>query len=201
MKYPMTKQTGFTLIEVLIAFIILSVGLLAIVNLQATSKQYTHQAMQRTLAVSYAESIIERVRANPTGLLSYTGATVGGGSIEEEPNPSCTNVTCTNLELAAHDLWIFEQKMDGSAATLIEDGNAINTGGLIGPTMCMNFTPRAGLNRTGFLTVRVQWTGLQSISDAVTGAGENCDANVGPGTDPFRRQIVINTYVVDETEL
>lgn len=201
MNSKQITQKGFTLIEVLIAFIILSVGLLAIVNLQATSKQYTHQSMQRSLAVSYAESVIERVRANPLALLNYTGATIGGGTIADEPSPNCTNVTCTSLELSDHDLWIFEQKMDGTAATIDDNGTAVSTTGLINPTMCMNFTPRAGLNRTGFLTVRIQWIGLQSISDAVTDAGTNCDADSAPGSDPFRRQIVINTYVVDETEL
>jgi len=56
-------QKGFSLLEVLIAFIILAVGLLGIVNLQAMSKQFTHQASQRTIAVSLADAIVERIRA------------------------------------------------------------------------------------------------------------------------------------------
>ena len=209
MRIHSVNQNGFTLIEVLIAFIILSVGLLAIVSLQATSKQYTHQAMQRSLAVSYAESIIERIRANPAALLTYTGAgTIGGGTINAEPNPNCVNVNCTSAQLATNDLYVFEQKMDGAAATVTEpDASITNATGLIGPNMCMNFAPRGAtatgpaLVRTGFLTVRIQWTGLQSISDAVTVDGTNCDPNVAANSDPFRRQIVINTYIVDETEL
>jgi type IV pilus assembly protein PilV len=197
----MSRNSGFTLIEVLIAFIILAVGLLAIVSLQGTSKQYTHQAMQRSLAVSHAESIIERIRANPTALLTYTGAaTIGGGSIVNEPNPSCTDVFCTNVQLATHDMWVFEQKLDGSASSITEAGVTTNTSGLIAPLACMDFTPRAPLTRTGFLTIRIQWTGLQELSDAVTVAGTNC-GGADAGDDPFRRQVVVNTYVIDETEL
>ncbi len=195
------KQQGFTLIEVLIAFIILAVGLLAIVSLQASSKQNTHQAMQRSLAVSYAESLIERIRANPTGIATYVAqGTIGGASIVAQPQ-TCTDNFCTVAQLAANDMWVLEQKLDGAAATLTDGGVTTNTTGLINPRLCMVFTNRAPLVNTGFLTVRIQWQGLASISDAVTTAGTNCDAAVAAGTDPFRRQIELNTYIIDETEL
>lgn len=198
----MTKrQNGFTLIEVLIAFIILAVGLLAIVSLQASSKQNTHQAMQRSLAVSYAESIIERIRANPTAIATYVAqGTIGGGSIEAQPQ-TCIDTFCNVTQLAQNDMWVLEQKLDGAAATITDGGVTTNTTGLIAPTLCMVFTNRAGLVNSGFLTVRVQWQGLASISDAVTTAGDNCDAAVAANSDPFRRQIELNTYIIDETEL
>ena len=196
------QQKGFTLIEVLIAFVILSVGLLGIVNLQAMSKTFTHQAMQRTMAVSLADAIVERIRVNPAGLAVYTGsATVGGGTKGAEPAPNCTTAICSSAQLATHDLWEWEQNMDGATVT----AGGANTSGLIAPQACFNFTPRvvAGgsvMARTGFLTVRIQWTGLNAISDAVTVAGTNCNAT-GPNLDVFRRQVAITTYVIDEAEL
>lgn len=200
-------QAGFTLIEVLIAFIILAVGLLAIVSLQATSKQYTHQSMQRTLAVSYAESIIERMRANPTALATYiardTNNPLGGGTINAEPAPDCSEANpCSPTEVAAHDLWVFEQKMDGAAATIGPVGAEVSTTGLTDARMCMTFTANGppGTGRTGFLTVRIQWIGLHDISDAVTVAGTNCNAAIPVNSEAARRQIVMNTYIADETE-
>ena len=195
------RQTGFTLIEVLIAFVILSVGLLGIVSLQAMSKTFTHQAVQRTQAVSLADAIIERIRVNPTGLLTYTAsATVGGGTLgglAGEPVPNCSSAACNNIQLAVHDLWEWEQNMDGASVT----AGGANAAGLIAPQACFSFVPRAGLAMTGFLTVRVLWTGLNSISDAVTVAGTNCNAAVAENTDRFRRQVVVTTYVIDELEL
>lgn len=193
------KQKGFTLIEVLIAFVILSVGLLSIVSLQAMSKTFTHQALQRTMAVSLADSIVERIRTNPGALLTYTAsATVGGGTKGVEPAPTCMgNAICSNVELATHDLWEWEQNMDGATVTAA----GANASGLITPQACFNFTARAGMARTGFLTVRIQWKGLNSISDAVTVAGTNCNAGTAANSDPFRRQVVVTTYVIDETEL
>lgn len=192
------QQNGFTLIEVLIAFVILSVGLLGIVNLQAMSKTFTHQAVQRSIAVNLADSIIERIRVNPTALLTYTGsATAGGATKGAEPAPNCSTAVCNNTQLAIHDLWEWEQNMDGATVTV----GAANTSGLISPQACFNFVARAGMVRTGFLTVRVQWTGLNSISDAVTVAGTNCNGAVAANTDDFRRQVMVTTYVVDEAEL
>lgn len=195
------NSKGFTLLEVLIAFIILAVGILAIVSLQASSKQNTHQAMQRSLAVSYAESIIERIRANPTAINDYVAVgTVGSGTFSDQPQ-TCTDTFCTSLQIAENDMRVLQDKLDGAAATLTIGGQTTNTTGLIEPRLCMEFTPRAGLANTGFLTVRVQWQGLASISDAVTTNGDNCNGGPAAGEDPFRRQIELNTYVIDETEL
>ena len=201
------KQIGFTLIEVLIAFIILSVGLLAIVSLQATSKQNTHQAMQRSLAVSYAESIIERIRANPTAVTDYVAVgTIGsaeGGIYTQEQPISCTNNACSPLELAENDMLVLQNKLVGTASTISENNVISNTTGLISPLLCMTFQPRTNpaLQNTGFLTVRIQWQGLASISDPVTDASDVCNGGENAGEDPFIRQIVLNTYVIDETEL
>jgi len=192
-----SRQSGFTLIEVLVSFIILAVGLLGIVNLQAMSKKFTHQAAQRTMAVSFADAIVERIRSNPGALLTYTGsATVGGGTIEAEPSPDCTTGTCSSAELASHDLWEWEQAIDGAAIKLGDDSNA---SGLISPLACFSFTPRAGMARSGFLTVRIQWTGLNSLSDATAGGTVCTGGDVND--DPFRRQVQVNTYVIDEAEL
>ena len=62
-------QKGFTLIEVLIAFIILSFGLLGAVALQAKAKQASFDSMQRAAAVALGNDIIQRIRANDTAQL------------------------------------------------------------------------------------------------------------------------------------
>ena len=67
MQSSQTKvQRGFTLIEVLIAFIILSFGLLGAVALQAKAKQASFDSMQRAAAVALGNDIVQRIRANDT---------------------------------------------------------------------------------------------------------------------------------------
>lgn len=198
-------QKGFTLLETLIAFVILSVGLLGIVNLQAMSKKFTHQAVQRSLAVSFADAIVERIRINPTAIGTYiTAATagtaaVGGATLGTQPVPTCYDTAvCDSVQLATQDLWKWEQALDGSSSV---SADGANTAGLISPKACFDaFVPRAGMLRTGFLTVRVQWTGLNRLSDAVNVANTNCNGTAA-NNDPFRRQVVVTTYIIDETEI
>ena len=70
-KNTMYKQRGFSLIEALVAFLILYVGMLGIASLQMISLKAGKTAELRTLAVIKAEEALERIRNNPTGVLSY----------------------------------------------------------------------------------------------------------------------------------
>ena len=59
------KASGFTLIEVLIALIILSVGMLGIAGLYVHSMQAGRTSILRHNAVTLAGDIADRIRANP----------------------------------------------------------------------------------------------------------------------------------------
>lgn len=59
------KCTGFTLIEVLVAALVMSVGLLGLAGLQMTSLKNTHAAAMTSEASILASSMADRVRANP----------------------------------------------------------------------------------------------------------------------------------------
>lgn len=58
---------GFSLIEVLVALLVLSIGLLGLAALQATGFKYNSDAYYRTQASILAYDIIDRMRANPKG--------------------------------------------------------------------------------------------------------------------------------------
>lgn len=191
------RHRGFTLIEALIAFVILSVGLLGIVSLQTLSKTSQHHAVQRTRAVTLADGIVERIRINPAGLETYNIGLnpVGLDPNSPEPDPNCHATACDPNELAVHDLWAWEQSLVGAMVTA--DGD--NAGGLVEPRGCIVFTPTAGRARTGQLEVIIQWRGLQASRDAVQ-AGEAACGGDDAGEDIFRRQLVTSTFVVDETE-
>ena len=186
-------ERGFTLIEVLIAFVILSVGLLGIVSLQAIAKTSQHLAIQHSRAVTLADAIVERVRVNPTGMATYDirWSPVGDGTRSFE---DCT-AGCTPTQLANYDLWAWDQALLGSGAKIGTD----TVTGLIQPRGCIVFAPESGKVGTGRLSVIIQWRGLHESSDAVRGSEPIC-GGVAAGTDNFRRQVVVNTYVVDEKE-
>ncbi len=55
---------GLSLIELLVALLVASVGLLAFASLQAASLRHTHITQRRVVATLLAEDFIERLRAN-----------------------------------------------------------------------------------------------------------------------------------------
>jgi len=58
------KSAGFSLLEVLVALLVLSVGLLGLAALQAVALKSNHGAYQRSQATFLAYDIIDRMRAN-----------------------------------------------------------------------------------------------------------------------------------------
>ncbi len=95
---------GFSLIEVLIALLVLSIGLLGLANLQGQSISSSYNAHLRTQATSLAHSVIDRMRANrelATESASYQ-------TVFEMPPPAaaidCNINDCTPVQIASYDL-------------------------------------------------------------------------------------------------
>ncbi len=94
---------GFTLVEVLIALIIMSVGMLGIAGLYVHSMQAGRTSLFRHNAVIMAGDIADRIRANPRAAVAYIGAGADNG---------CVNggVNCTPAQMAAHDILLWDQQ-------------------------------------------------------------------------------------------
>lgn len=60
----MKRQNGFSLVEVLVTMLVVSIGLLGIAGLIATSMKNNHSAQSRSQASVLANDIIDRMRAN-----------------------------------------------------------------------------------------------------------------------------------------
>lgn len=198
-KCPFTwVERGFTLVEVLVAVAVLSIGLLGVASLQGLSKKANQQAYQRTLATHLVDGIIERIRSNPRGAASYHTGTanyLGGKTTPPaEPSPTCLTSACTPAQLAAHDRWEWERAIDGAAITV----GGSDVGGLVLPKGCIVFTATGGKTNTGTLSVLLSWSGLTDTVDAVASGETAC----GPaaGSDARRRQVAVNTFVSDLTE-
>ena len=183
----MNRQRGFNLVEVMVSVLIMTVGGLA--GTQITAKRVGHEAVQRTTASNLALEILERIRANPQALSGYATTALGGGSITATPTPDCSSTTCTPTELAAYDLWEWEQALDGATALRDVDGDDVAVGGLITPTACVSVVAAS-------VTVAVAWKGYQVLSNPTS---DNCGSGAGKyGTDDNQRQVlVINSFVTD----
>ncbi len=183
------KLQGFSLLELLIALIVFSIGLLAIAGLQTVSKQANYEAIQRTTAAQVANGLLEDMRTNGNGIDVYSAAPqLGGGVIGAEPVPNCRDGSeCNAAQKAAHDLWFWEQVLDGN----LETNAGIAAGGLVLPALCVTSPVGGG---AGVYTVTIVWRGTASISSNVA---DPCGAASGDygAQNEFRRIVQIPTFI------
>ena len=117
-KKIVSSQYGFSLIEALVAFLILSIGMLGIASLQLLSLKAGHTASLRTVAVIKIEEMFERIRNNPTVLdPAVTGTyTVGDGGTGSDN--SCNDYGpinyCSRADLASDDIYRWKTDLENS---------------------------------------------------------------------------------------
>src|SRR5690606_34451064 len=70
LSHPFRRETGATLIEVLVAMVVLAIGLLGLAVLQATSVQSMHSDYYRSQATLLANDLADRKRAKLTEALT-----------------------------------------------------------------------------------------------------------------------------------
>lgn len=187
------NQQGSSLIEVLVSLIVFSVALLGLANLQVVSKQNNHDSVQRLTATLLAKDIISKMRSNATALGDYVSAngsrTLGRTSISAEPNPNCRGAAnaCTTTQLALHDLWEWEQAIDGSSET--KAGSSV--GGMLLPTGCLT---GSGTGDAGVYTIAIAWRGKVKLRNSER---SNCGTDTGlyGSENEYRRVIVVETFI------
>ena len=104
MRNPTKKyslwQAGSTLIEVLISLLIFSGGMLGIAGVQGVSLRANQAAYYRTLATTYTQDIVERMRANTAGVDAGNYNNIAGAA-----TANCFTATgCNRAQMAAQDV-------------------------------------------------------------------------------------------------
>jgi len=182
-------QRGFSLLELLVSLVVFSVGLLSIAGLQTVSKQANFEALQRTSASQVAYGLLEDMRMNGDGIPVYLAAgELGNGSLGLEPAPNCTaGAPCNAAQKAAHDLWVWEQAIDGN----LETNGGAGTGGLVQPTLCITGPVGGG---AGIYQVTIAWRGTASLNSVNGDACGSAGGKYGSGNE-FRRIIQVPTFI------
>jgi len=136
-----TRLAGFTLIEILIALVIFSIGLLGLAGMQLRGSEGTNTAYFRSQATLLANDMAERMHANQQGVMddAYMDLDTDGICTEaNRPNPFCASrdgtpaAACTPTEMAVFDLYTLAcntQRLPAGRLTVIcndPDGDLTN---------------------------------------------------------------------------
>lgn len=73
MNRTLKLQLGFSMIEVLITLLLVCIGVLGMVALQGKAIAYTQDSVQRNVAATLANDLVELMRAKPDGLPASSG--------------------------------------------------------------------------------------------------------------------------------
>ncbi len=157
---------GFALIEVLVTIVLLSIGLLGLVALQARTALAQMEAYQRTQALILAQDMADRIAANVANAARYAGDDYGTG-----PASSCSGLSGYDFDRCA-----WSNAIRGSSERL----GTLAVGTLQAGRGCV------AVGAAGRLEVIVAWQGQWPTVAPAVSCGQD-----DYGAEAYRRAIVV----------
>lgn len=171
---------GFSMVEVLVALLIVTFGLLGLAGLQLKLQTSEMESYQRAQALVLLGDMSERIVANNSNAASYVSSgTIGTGDAQPA---SCTGLAAGS---AARDLCEWSNELKGSAETTTAAGNV---GAMAGARGCVTQIqapdPTAGVCLPGVYQVAVAWQGIAQTALPSIACGQN-----QYGAESYRRVV------------
>jgi type IV pilus assembly protein PilV len=169
----MNSHKGFTLLEVMIAFFILAVGLLGMAALLTTSVRSNQSAYYRTQAAYLAEDMADRIRANRGTSNYYAVSASDANCVVTSGSATIGSNNCNTSSMSQWDLYDWKQTVARSlpgGAALVDDMSIV----------CLDATPQDGAKGTsaacdntalttgGLIAVKIWWD--ENRDGAITAA-------------------------------
>lgn len=136
-RWQPADQRGFSMLEVLIALMVLTVGLLGLAMMQEFAITRSVDANELSIATNLAVEMIERIQYNPKNVLSYNGINVSTSNNTCPATPVMANGDCTQWRTRL-------------LATRLPNPSG---------TVSVTSTGPANLNQW-LVTVQIRWAGL-----------------------------------------
>jgi type IV pilus assembly protein PilV len=175
------RNNGFSLVEILVTIIILTIGLLGLAGLQGRALTAQMESYQRSQALILIKDIGDRINANRLHAASYvtTTTTQRGTGFNGSAALDCTGLTGSNLDLC---------EWHNALLGVAEKKNGTDVGALIGARGCIyQLVPTPGV--TAEYIVAIAWQGFESTF-TLTGAAADCGTGTY-GNDNKRRVVTL----------
>jgi len=141
------NQKGFTLLEVLVAIVIVSIGLLAVAGMQTTAITANASAKDATIAIQLAEEMVDRIRVNAGDTPeTYHGLDTNGGTAT-----TCTGLTAQN-DPALGDCIQWRSRLQDASL------------GLSGAKGTITVTDDSPISKAAIVTITITWGTISTRS-------------------------------------
>ncbi|XLZ72316.1 type IV pilus modification protein PilV [Massilia sp. SR12] len=150
---------GFTMAEVLVAVLLLAVGLVGALAMQAHAMRTRHESALQTEALQAAATLADRIRANAAQSSSYLGFKFDAADAQDTAAPptACSDMPCDAAVLAQRELEEFRLQLaaglPSGRATICRDDSA-TPGGVL-QWAC---SQSAGAP----ITIKIGWRGVDA---------------------------------------
>ena len=144
-----TVARGMSLVECLVALLVLTIGLLGMARLMIEGLRNGRLALVRTQAVTLVSDMTDRIRANPEGRHAYDCASYLGGPTEQGCAPTSTapGTNCSAIQLAEDDLARWQSAARTKVPLISDNRCAAN----------VVYTPPAAPNEPAQYSVSLSW--------------------------------------------
>ena len=177
-------QRGITLLESLVAIVVMALGILGILGVQMRTLSDTQTGVRRAQAIRLIEDMGERMKANPSALAnlsSYVSNFAASPTV-----PSCAS-GCTAANLATYDVavWkrtVLESLPLGKASIFVAPGEADGNRRQLGVIVAWRENERDGMSTTDKAAINATLT---------AGAGTDTATNACPADHTCHLQYII----------
>jgi type IV pilus assembly protein PilV len=130
------STAGFTLIEVLVSLVVLSIGLLGTAKLMLFSSRANDSAYLRSQATALAYEILDSMRANRAQAIAGAYTTTAGAAATN-PGFTCNSAVCSAGNLALFDIYQWKLRLNATSLLLpagaLPNGQGAVTTNLVAP--------------------------------------------------------------------
>lgn len=163
------RSRGFSMIELLVAVLVMGIGVLGITGLQMVSLQNNREALLRAEATALAYDMMDRIRANPLG--APLGAAYDNVDIDDAPagGVDCVAGACSAANMVTFDVSVWKCQLgnwhDEGACTTYRDDEVIPDSD-VQPGL-PDGDGSIAVDGAGLITITVQWTGPNGVDQNV----------------------------------
>ena len=162
-------QEGSSLLEVVISLSIFAISLLGLLSLQGVSVRLSEQASTSSNAAIFANDLFARIHSNRAGLESGGYSQSAFDAIDNTVDKVCLEGSCSPVELANYDLWLWKNRLD----TVFSDGTEVELSFLGGSN------EQVTINFIWLVPVKTDENddGVEDLTHSNCAKGENRPAN------------------------
>ena len=168
------SQRGFSLIEVLVAVLVVAIGLVGLAGMQLVGLKGNQQSFSKNQAAHHTQALLERMRGNPPGVFNddyvVNSSTLNCDTV---PAANCTAATssCDSKQIAKYDIY---QAFCGSRSA--------SNGGIRRDLSNAQLVISCPVNCTSGVTINISW------QEQVLGKESS-------GGDTVARELTLNTRI------